>query len=58
MLVRAEGGKGSIDLAKAVIDACDHAKKSGTKVKYLYPMDMPIKVGNASRWVAAAHCPS
>jgi hypothetical protein len=41
---RAEGGRGSIDLANAVIKVCDAAKQQPSTVKYLYPLDMPIKV--------------
>jgi formyltetrahydrofolate synthetase len=35
----AEGGEGAIDLAKAVVAACDKP----SNFKFLYPLDMPIK---------------
>ncbi len=41
---RAEGGRGALELAEAVIAACDKARLSPSPIKYLYPIDAPIKV--------------
>jgi formyltetrahydrofolate synthetase len=35
----AKGGEGALDLAKAVVEACDKP----SKFEFLYPLDMPIK---------------
>jgi hypothetical protein len=42
---RAEGGRGALALADAVIRACEAARGKPSPVKFLYPLDMPIKVG-------------
>eukprot|EP00600_Ochromonadales_sp_CCMP1393_P009483 CAMPEP_0174971452 /NCGR_PEP_ID=MMETSP0004_2-20121128/10007_1 /TAXON_ID=420556 /ORGANISM="Ochromonas sp., Strain CCMP1393" /LENGTH=637 /DNA_ID=CAMNT_0016221417 /DNA_START=9 /DNA_END=1922 /DNA_ORIENTATION=+ len=39
----AEGGKGAMDLGKAVIDACAASKAEGNPFKFLYPLEMSIK---------------
>jgi len=39
----AEGGKGAIDLAKAVMSACAKQKANGDKFKFLYNLNLSIK---------------
>jgi len=39
----AEGGKGAVNLAKAVIAACEKQKSSGRNFKFLYDVNLPIK---------------
>jgi hypothetical protein len=54
--IRAEGGRGSVDLANAVIAACDAAKQQASTLKYLYPLDMPIKVGGVYVYACMCMC--
>lgn len=39
----ARGGEGSVQLAEAVIEACDKSNSVPSKFKFIYPLDVPIK---------------
>ena len=38
----ARGGEGAVDLAKAIVAACEQP----TQFQFLYPLDLSIKVGS------------
>jgi methylenetetrahydrofolate dehydrogenase (NADP+)/methenyltetrahydrofolate cyclohydrolase/formyltetrahydrofolate synthetase len=38
-----EGGKGALDLAKAIVDVCENPKTSGDAFKFLYDVNLPIE---------------
>ena len=43
MCVLTPGGRGAVDLGKAVVKACDTGPNNINKFKFLYPLDFSIK---------------
>ncbi|CAM9463465.1 unnamed protein product [Chrysoparadoxa australica] len=39
----AKGGAGSVELAKAVVKACEESRNEGSPYHFLYPSEMPLK---------------